>query len=143
MSLMVKELFKQLREDLIRDEDKRLKMYKDSEGIWTIGVGRNIQERGIRDDEAELMLKNDMQEAYDETWRAFPHFAGLSVARQLVVLNMVFNMGIPRVRGFKKMWAAIERGNFSEAAVQMLDSKWARQVGARAARLANKMRDGQ
>jgi lysozyme len=128
---------------LIKDEGERFMLYKDSEGILTIGVGRNIQERGISKDESELMLSNDINIVYNQALNNFPWFDSLNDTRKCVILNMLFNIGLTRLTGFKKMLAAIEAKDYKEAAVQMLDSKWAKQVKVRACRLAKEMQDGQ
>jgi lysozyme len=63
--------------------------------------------------------------------------------RQLIVMDMAFNMGVPRLCKFKKMWAAIEAGDFDTASVEMLDSRWARQVKSRATKLSDAMKTGE
>jgi len=72
----------------------------------------------------------------------FPIVSDLDAVRQRVVIDMAFNIGVPRLTGFKKMWAAIHCGDYEEAALEMMDSKWARQVGRRAERLSDMMRKG-
>lgn len=131
-------LYAQLEED----EGRRKKLYKCTAGKWTIGVGRNLEDRGLRDDEIDLMLKNDVAESTGECRRLFRMFDQLSPVRQEVLVNMMLNLGFARLSGFKRMHAALEEGNWAEAARQMLDSKWASDVGARADRLAKAMRTG-
>ena len=62
---------------------------------------------------------------------------------KLIVANMAFNLGMPRLNKFKKMWSAIEDEDYNNAAVEMLDSRWAEQVKGRATRLSNIMRTGE
>lgn len=124
------------------DEDRRKRIYVDTVGKISGGVGRNLTDRGFRDDEIDLMLTNDVAEAVGECRRLFRGFDSLAEARQEVLVNMMFNMGYTRLAGFKKMIAAVQAGNWREAASQMLDSKWADQVGDRADRLADAMRKG-
>ncbi len=124
------------------DEGRRKKAYKDSVGKLSIGVGRNLDDRGLRDDEIDLMLANDVAEAIGECRRLFRNFDALAEARQEVLANMMFNIGPSRLAGFKKMVAAVVAGNWVEASRQMLDSKWADQVGERATRLSDAMRKG-
>ena len=124
------------------DEGRRKRIYVDTVGKISGGVGRNLTDRGFRDDEIDLMLANDVAEAVGECRRLFRSFDSLAEARQEVLVNMMFNMGYTRLAGFKKMVAAVQAGNWREAAVQMLDSKWADQVGDRADRLADAMRTG-
>ena len=123
-------------------EGLRLKPYRDSVGIWTIGYGRNLQDVGIRQDEARLMLENDLTVAMNDARFLFDDFAALTPNRQRVLVDMAFNLGRTRLAGFKAMWAALERGDFHAAAAEMKDSRWARQVGNRADRLARMMKEG-
>jgi lysozyme len=127
-----------LKNELIRDEGLRLKVYKDSEGIETIGVGRNLQ-KGITREEAMYLLGNDVKNSIADA-NTFPWFEDLSDVRQRVVVNMIFNMGLNKFRGFKQTIKHIAAGEYSEAAKEMLDSKWAGQVGLRAVRLSQMMR---
>ena len=124
-----------------RHEGLRLKMYKCTAGKNTIGYGRNLDDVGISADEAELMLKHDLENAEIDAKR-FPVFEKLNQVRKDVLIEMVFNLGYSRLCGFKKMFAALERKDYDEAANQMLDSKWARDVGERARTLAYFMRIG-
>ena len=129
-------------EELKRDEGVELKAYQDTEGIWTIGIGRNLQDVGVSMDEAEYMLANDIDVAGGELQRTFDWFEGLSDARQRVCINMCFNLGLTRLLGFKKFLAAMAVGDWETAGVEMLDSKWSRQVGARSTRLKDLLLEG-
>ncbi len=131
-----------LHEMLIRHEGLRLKPYHDTVGRLTIGVGRNLDDVGITREEAFMLLDNDIAKVRREVNRAFRWFAQLNPVRKNVVLNMVFNIGLPRFRQFKKTIAAIKAKDWEEAASQMLDSRWARQVGRRARELAAMMKHG-
>lgn len=128
--------------ELKRDEDVRSTVYLDSEGIATIGVGRNLVDRGLSDDEIEYLLRNDIVIAFGDALKLFPSFATLTDARQRALVNMSFNLGIDRLGKFRKMRAAIQAGDWDKAADEMLDSKWACQVGPRAYRLSQMMREG-
>lgn len=127
---------------LIQHEGLRLKPYTCTEGKLTIGVGRNLDDRGITRAEAHMLLENDIVECETEAARAFPWFANLSQPRKDVIISMVFNLGMTRLLGFKKMLEAMEQGNYYMAAVEMLNSKWAYQVKGRAIELARIMKDG-
>lgn len=131
-----------LRELLIRHEGKRLKPYVCTAGKLSIGVGRNLDDVGISDLEANLLLTHDIERVLHEAVNRLPWFKGLNLARQDVVLSMVFNLGMTRFLGFKKAIEAMRLGNFDRAASEMLDSKWAVQVGERAIELARMMRSG-
>ena len=134
-----------LKEDIIRDEGCQLKPYKDSVGKLTIGVGRNLDDVGITFNEAMMMLDRDMAVAEMELRRAKPALMtndSLSSERKDVLIQMAFNMGISKLLLFHKMWEALEVHNYDHAADEMLDSKWAKQVGPRAVRLAKVMKEG-
>ena len=118
-----------------------LKPYQCPAGKWTIGYGRNLEDTGITPAEADTLLKNDVQRCYRECltllcWKK------LNETRQAVLINMCFNLGLARLKTFKKMLAALEQGYFERAAYEMLNSKWAAQVGYRAMELAELMKKG-
>jgi len=128
-----------LREQLFRDEGVRLKPYKDRSGKLTIGVGRNLDDVGISMTEADLLLDNDITRAAAAVMAHIPFAAGLGEVRFGVLVNMAYNLGIGGLLKFTQFLADVERGDFAVAAVEMLNSKWAQQVGARAERLARQM----
>ena len=111
-------------------------------GKVTIGYGRNLDDKGISKTEASFLLSNDIRETIDEAKFIFPYFENLTENRQYVVCNMLFNLGRSRLTGFKKMFEALEKGNYLEASKEMLDSRWANQVGDRAKELAALMEIG-
>jgi lysozyme len=132
-----------LRAALSRDEGRRAKVYRDSLGIETIGVGRNLRDKGLSEAEIDLLLDNDIAEIASDLTVYFPWFAHLDEVRQHVVLNMRFQLGPSRFRGFRQMLAALDRGDYQSAADSMQASKWATQVPTRATRLIAEMRTGQ
>jgi lysozyme len=132
-----------LEAQLIIDEGRRSKIYTDTVGKITGGVGRNLSDRPFNDDEISLMLKNDIDLAARELDRVAPWWRNLNDARQNVMANMMFNLGANRLLGFKKFLIYSQSGRFDAAAGEMLDSMWAKQVGARAQRLADLMRKGE
>ena len=132
-----------MRAELVRDEGLRLRIYKDTVGKLTIGVGRNLDDVGISKDEAYLMLDNDIQRTSDSLDKNLPWWKTLDEVRQRVILNMAYNLGINSLLGFKNTLAMIKTGKYTEAAAAMLNSKWAGQVGARAQRLAEQMAKGE
>jgi len=139
----IKGEYKELvRKMLIRHEGLRLKPYRCSAGKLTIGVGRNIEDNGISEEEAYLMLENDIIEVRDSLEKKYNWFERLNEVRKAVVIDMAFNLGIPRFGAFKKTIALIESEDFEEAGKEMLRSKWAVQVGYRARELAEMMRSG-
>ena len=131
-----------LKEDLMRDEGIRLKPYTDTVGKVTIGFGRNLDDKGILLSEAHTMLANDVATCTIECRDAFAFWNELTEPQQRGLCNMVFNIGLTRVRGFKLMLAALEAGNYDLAAREALDSRWAEQVGDRAQRVATLLRGG-
>lgn len=132
-------LYKQQALDLLRvHEGYRQFPYADSLGIQTIGYGRNLESRGISEPEASELLANDIKEA-EELLNQYEYYCSLSGQRKAVLIDMMVNMGSPKFAGFKKMHAALAEFNYTRAAIEMLDSKWADQVGQRALTLAEVM----
>lgn len=123
---------------VMKHEGLRLRPYKDTVGKLSIGYGRNLDDTGISEAEAEYLLDNDIARSVRDC-RGFPWFNGLSDARQNVVASMVFNMGLSRFIQFKRLISAIENQQWDVAANEMLSSKWAGQVGRRAVELSNIM----
>lgn len=121
----------------------RLRPYTDTAGRLTIGYGRNLTDVGISQLEASDLLENDLTRAVNDVQQALPFFVMLDGVRQIVLVDMCFNMGIARLKTFVKMLAFVKAGNFFEAAQEMLNSQWADQVGARATRLASAMASGE
>lgn len=132
-----------LHEMLIRHEGLRLKPYRDAKNKLTIGVGRNLDDAGITREEALMLLNNDIATVRREVERALPWVSRLNPVRKDVILDMVFNLGLPRFRRFKKTIAAIKAEDWEKAAREMLDSQWAKQVGKRAKELSAMMKRGQ
>jgi len=128
--------------ELSRDEDVRAKPYKDSVGKLTIGVGRNLDDKGLSKAEINILLNNDINDCESDLDREMPWWRQLNDNRQRVLLNMCFNLGITRLKGFKNMLRDVQNGLYDQAAVEMLDSLWAQQVGGRAVRLAKLMKNG-
>ena len=128
--------------ELERDEDVRLKPYRDTVGKLTIGVGRNLDDVGISRDESRILLAHDIERTAAELDAHLAWWSGLDPVRQRVLLNMAFNMGIWGLLTFKDTLAAIQAGNYVAAANGMLRSKWSGQVGDRAQRLAQMMATG-
>ena len=123
-------------------EGERLKPYRCTAGKLTIGVGRNLEDRGITAAESAMLLANDIAREETELVRALPWVAQLDEVRQRVLLDMSFNLGLAGLLGFKNTLAAIQAGDYQRGATMMLDSKWARQVGGRAERLSRMMATG-
>ena len=134
-----------VRAQLRVDEGTVEHAYTDSEGYLTIGVGRLIDKRiggHLRPDEIALLLENDIDRAEADAKVLFPGFERLSDARKAVVVNMAFNLGRVRLAGFRRFRAAVKAGAWEQASAEMLDSRWAEQVGQRAQRLSEQMKEG-
>ena len=131
-----------LRQQIRMHEGVEYKVYEDTEGIKTVGVGRNLEDRGLSDDEVDYLLSNDIDICVKELEQTFDWYDDLDDIRKRVLIDMMFNLGMPRLKGFVNMLKAIEAGAWKNAAVEMLDSKWAEQVGNRASRLSEMMESG-
>ncbi len=129
-------------EELIRDEGVMLRLYTCTAGKTSIGVGRNLEDRGITRAEAMFMLANDIDDVERDLDRNLPWWRQMDDVRQRVLANMAFNLGIVKLLDFRITLAAMKAGDYPKAARVMLDSRWARQVGARADRLAKMMETG-
>ncbi|WP_375751592.1 glycoside hydrolase family protein [Vibrio sp. HN007] len=127
---------------LKKHEGLRLKPYHCTANKLTIGYGRNIEDNGISEAEAEVMLQHDINRTLEEA-KTLPFFSSLNETRQAVIVDMMFNLGFNRFKKFERMLIALERNNYNMAAIEMLDSRWAVQVGKRADELSQLMRSGQ
>lgn len=124
-------------EMLIQHESLELFPYLDTTGHLTIGVGRNLNDRGITKEEALFMLDNDIKYFTSQLQKELPYFDSLPDNVKMVLLDMAFNLGISGLLTFKKTLAAIERGDYKSASKYMLNSRWAIQVGVRAIELSD------
>lgn len=131
-----------LEKQLIVHEGIRLKPYRDTVGKLTIGVGRNLDDVGINFGEAMFLLNADIEKAAAAAAKHINNFSELSENRQAALVNMAFNLGERGLSLFLKMIDAIQAGDFELAAQEMLESRWANQVGNRAKDLAMLMRTG-
>ena len=140
-----------------------LNVYQDHLGIDTVGIGRNLEDRGITDgelsyinktmddiydnglteEEAYYLCMNDIAIVEKELLANKPIVNQLNDVRQMVLIDMAFNMGVPRLCKFKNMWGAIYDGNYEIASIEMMDSRWAKQVGSRAIKLSDAMKAGE
>ncbi len=131
----------ELIEEVKREEGFVAKVYLDTKGKQTIGYG-TLLEDGISEAEAELLLRHRLGLMAEEIERS-PRsgaYANLRPGAKRAVLNMAYNMGVPSLLGFKKMWAALGKGDYEGAAAEALDSDYARELPARAGRVAGMMR---
>jgi lysozyme len=127
---------------LVQHEGLRLTPYTDTVGKLTIGVGRNLTDNGVSELEAEGMCIRDMDDVDADLDRNVAWWREMSEPRQMVFVDMCFNLGWPRFSQFRRMLASAEDGDYATAADEMIDSRWARQVGTRADLLETMMRNG-
>lgn len=134
-----------LKEMLRLHEGVRSKSYICSAGYETIGVGRNISESGLglSDDEIDYLLDNDIKRVKEELQETYFWFGGLNEARQDAMVDICFNLGLTKLRGFVNALTAMSREQFDVAADEFLDSRWAEQVGQRANRVTEMIRTGE
>lgn len=125
---------------IARHEGVKSKMYVDTMGVPTIGVGRNLRDVGLREYEIQYLFENDLNEAKLLARAHIGFFDTLSQVRQDVLVDMIFNMGIGEVLCFREMLNALRLEDYQSASFEMLKSHWASQVGDRATELAHMMR---
>lgn len=130
-------------DQLARHEGVRHKAYKCPAGKLTIGVGRNIEDLGLSDDEIYYLLKNDIRRCEEELGNAFRFFKDLDSVRKDAMINMAFNLGISRLRNFKLALKLMEAKDYPEASQEFLNSLWASQVGQRALEIAHMIKYGE
>ncbi len=133
----------QLIEQLKRHEGLRLKPYKCTADKLTIGIGRNLEDVGISEQEAEMLLQNDIQEAVNQLKERFPWTMELDEVRFAALINFTFNVGIGTVSKFKNAMALLKAKNYDMAADEFLQSRWAKQVGQRAIEVTDQIRTGE
>lgn len=131
-----------LKARLTIDEGYSNKMYLDSKGIWTIGIGHNLRDKPLTDRAIQVIFEDDMADAEADARKLIKSFDTLNDVRKAVVINMSYNMGYAVLSQFRQTIAAIDAGDYVTAAAHMLNSAWAGQVGARAQRLADQMAKG-
>lgn len=119
--------------------------YMCSAGHWTIGIGRNIDPNGgigLSDEEVDMLLEGDILRVTKELSAEYPWFNSLDDARKNALIDISFNLGATRLRLFKKALAAMEVADYSLAADEFMDSRWAKQVRSRAIELTEMIRNG-
>jgi len=139
---MDKDSIHYLRSLIKADEGWSATPYRDTEGVLTIGYGTNIEK--ISKEEGEMLLDSRLKDTMERDLIALDaeELAVLNDARLIVYISMLYNMGLGRFCGFKRMRKAVKAENWGDAAKEMLDSRWRHQVGKRAERLAAIMRTG-
>lgn len=132
-----------LYEQLKLHEGKKNKPYKDTIGKLTIGIGRNLDDRGITEEEIVFLFGTDVALVEKDLDKNLKWWREMSEVRQRVLADMCFNLGITKLLTFKNTLEAMRTKRYEDAASGMLNSLWAKQVKGRAVRLANMMRTGE
>ena len=133
---------KRLIDELSFDEGRKPRIYTDTVGKITGGVGRNLSDRAFFEDEIDLMLKNDIKLVEKDLDANLPWWRTMTDARQRALVNLCFNLGISRLLLFKNSLALLKVGKYDEAAAAFMNSNWAKQVGKRANRVTAMIRNG-
>ena len=135
----------QLLEMLKRHEGVESHVYRCSAGFETIGAGRNISKSGLglSDDEVDYLLENDIVRVIKELSSEYPWFKDLDDVRKDAIIDISFNLGATRLRGFKRALAAMDAADYKTASLEFLDSKWSRDVKGRSAELAHMIAIGE
>ncbi len=140
-----KNLMKSVSKSIIYDEGSiknkfgRHVVYKCSANKNTIGYGRNLDDLGLSEEEALILLNNDLERVFFECLDIIWNFMSLNRRRKVALMNMCFQLGSKKFKLFRKMRAAIKIEDFEKASKEMLDSLWARETPKRAKRLARMM----
>ena len=127
---------------LLRHEGLELILYKCPAGKWTIGAGRNLEDRGITEEEALYLLRNDIISCISELDHNFRWWKDLSENRRIVMGDLMFNLGLSKLKQFKKFLAAMESGDYETASEELLDSRYAKQLPNRSGRTSQIIKDG-
>lgn len=129
-------VFDEIVEGIKKHEGFRGYQYRDHLGFETVGYGTKMP---LTEEEAELLLRHRLEKMVQELQLAKPFVDSLPLTAKKIILDMTYQLGVPRLLGFRKMWAALERGDFKNAAVEMRDSAWNQQTPARSNTLASIM----
>jgi len=130
-------------ETLRRHEGVKNTLYKCTSDKWTIGVGRNLEDVGLSEEEIDMLLLNDIKRTKELMDDYIPWYNDLDEVRQEALINFVFNVGIGTAMKFKKAMAALEEQDYETAAYEMMDSNWAKQVGSRAEEVTQMIKTGE
>ena len=130
-------------ETLRRHEGVKNTLYKCTSDKWTIGVGRNLEDVGLSEEEIDMLLLNDIKRTKELMDDYIPWHNDLDEVRQEALINFVFNVGIGTTIKFKNAMAALEANDYDTAAIEMLDSNWAKQVGSRAEEVTQMIKTGE
>lgn len=122
-----------------KHEGRRSLAYKDGLGIITVGVGRNLESKGLSSNEIDILLVNDIIECFDDLSN-FQWFAEATEQQQAALLDWRFQLGGAGIRAFKNTIRYLESGDYNQAGIEMLDSRWANQTPTRASAISRMVR---
>ena len=142
------------------NEGNKPKVYKDSTGNRTIGIGFNLEDKGNRkfleeegididelfdgreltDKETKILYNHSLRQAFEDAQKFDPNLSQRPEAARMAIVDMAFNLGFTRLNKFKKMKAGLMNNDYQTAADEMVDSKWYKQVKSRGPRMVNVMR---
>jgi lysozyme len=129
--------------DQLKDfEGLELKPYRCTSNKLTIGLGRNLEDNGITEEEAYYLATNDLDNLMDELDRKIPWWDDLNEPRKRALLNLAYNVGTPTLMKFKKTLEHLKNGLYTEASEEVLQSRWADQVGRRATFISEVFKTG-
>jgi lysozyme len=128
-----------LKAELTTDEGRRQFPYTDTRGCLSVGLGHNLTGKGLSDTEIDFVFSNDVDECCGDLDKAVPWWRALSPSKQRVMLGLVFNLGWQKFSEFHRFLAAMEAGNWPEAALELQDSLWWGQVGLRGPRVVARL----
>jgi lysozyme len=131
-----------LTDQIISHEGVKLEPHVGTAGELTIGIGRNLSDRGVSRVEALILLESDIDYYLDRLSNEFSFFATLTSNRKIVLVNMAFNLGVAGLKNFRQMLTALEAGDYRLASAEMLESWWAIHVKNRAVELSDLMLRG-
>ena len=134
--------FDLLKEELVRDEGYKTHLYKDSVGKYTIGIGHNIDDKGLPHAVIDLLYQIDVDEVITDLDKSFPWWKQLTPNRQRVLINLCFNMGLPVLKTFVNTLKAMANNDTQGVVIGLTNSKWYKQVGNRAIRLVKMWETG-
>jgi lysozyme len=145
MSTFMTDVIDDLIIDLNNDEGRRKSAYSDSRGYLTIGVGRCVDSRldcGLSDDEMDFLLRNDIQEVIKECTPFYWYQILDTDNRRRAILNMAFNLGLHGLLKFTTFLRLLQEKKWHDAADDLHTTLWSREVGQRAVRIAQLIRNG-
>ena len=147
MYVVLKDLLSSMDLEILFDQLKdfeglELKPYRCTSNKLTIGLGRNLEDNGITEEEAYYLATNDLDSLMDELDRKIPWWDDLNDPRKRALLNLAYNVGTPTLMKFKKTLEHLKNGLYTEASEEVLQSRWADQVGRRATFISEVFKTG-